>query len=567
LPQERSVKSVAIAAVALAASLGALAQQPPQPSRPPVPQAIPPISESVEVSVTNVEVIVTDSKGNRVPGLTREDFEVRQDGIPQTITNFYAVSGGKLLLEDGKVIGIDDPAAKEELPAAVKARYVIFIDNLNIQPVNRNRMFKRLKEWVAETIGKNAEAMLVTWSRTLKVRRKFTSEGGDIVGLLEQIELETGGGTSLATERRDGLQRIGDAQTVEEAQQIARQVAESMRNDIRFTIDALRDTVNGLAGLPGRKTLIYVSEGLPSTAGLELYDAVQRKYQTAVLDEFEFQMDSQYATIVQAANAQGVTIWPLDASGLSPGTLASVEEKTMLNRPNDFLVRTNLQAPLQMMAEETGGVAAINTNDWKRNLDELAKDYSNFYSLGYRTSRKAADRPHSLDVRVKRKGLTVRARRGFVEKTIETRTAEAVVAALNYARDENPLGVVLAMGEATPYDVENYTVPARLTIPIGRIALVPAADHYEGSLIFYFVDLDVSGKQSDLTVKEEKIRVPLAKLKETQAKFFPYEVKMLVVPGGQRISIAVRDGVSNQVSYLQKNFFVSVLPHTKKKAN
>ena len=62
------------------------------------------MSESVEVSVTSVEVIVTDSKGNRVPGLTREDFEVRQDGVPQPITNFYAVSGGKVLLEDGKSV-------------------------------------------------------------------------------------------------------------------------------------------------------------------------------------------------------------------------------------------------------------------------------------------------------------------------------------------------------------------------------------------------------------------------------------------------------------------------------
>lgn len=561
------MKSLVAAAAFVAASFWALGQQPAPPKRPPAQEPIPPVSESVEVSVTNVDVIVTDSKGERVQGLKREDFEVRQDGVPQVITNFYAVSGGKLLLEDGKVLGLDDPAAHDELPAEVKARYVIFVDNLNIQTVNRNRMFKRLKEWVGQTIGKNAEAMLVTWNRSLKVRRKFTSEGGDIVGLLEQMELETGGGTSLVTERRDGLQRIGDAQSAAEAQQIARQVAESMRNDIRFTVDALRDTVNGLAGVAGRKTLIYVSEGLPSTAGLELYDAVQRKYQISSLDQFEFQMDSQYATIVQAANAQGVTIWPLDASGLSSGSLASVEEKTMLNRPNDFLVRTNLQSPLQMMAEETGGVAAVNTNDWKKNLDELSKDYSNFYSLGYRTSRKAADRPHSLDVRVKRKGLTVRARRGFVERTIETRTAEAVVAALNYARDDNPLGAALAMGEAIPYDSENYSVPARITIPIGRIALVPAEDHYEGSLIFYFVDLDVSGKQSNLTVKEEKIRVPSAKLKETQAKFFPYEVKMLVVPGGQRISIAVRDGVTNQVSYLQKNFFVSVLPSTGKKAN
>ena len=142
----------------------------------------------------------------------------------------------------------------------------------------------------------------------------------------------------------------------------------------------------------------------------------------------------------------------------------------------------------------------------------------------------------------------MRSRKGFVEKTIETRTAEAVVAALNYSRDENPLGVALAMGESAPYDADNFTIPARVTIPMGRIGLVPAGDNYEGTLFFYFVVLDVSGKQSDLTVKEEKVRVPANKLKDAQGKFFPYEVKMLVVPGGQKVSIAVRDGVTSQVS-------------------
>ena len=70
--------------------------------------------------MTNIEVIVTDSKGNRVPGLTKDDFQVLQDGVPQTITNFYAVSGGKLLLEDGKTVSIDEPAAAESVPGGAE---------------------------------------------------------------------------------------------------------------------------------------------------------------------------------------------------------------------------------------------------------------------------------------------------------------------------------------------------------------------------------------------------------------------------------------------------------------
>lgn len=554
------------AAVLLLAAATGFSQQPP-PKPPANSSALPPVSESVEVSVTNIEVFVTDRSGKRVPGLTRDDFELRQDGVPQKITNFYSVDGGKVLLEDGKVLSMDEPAAKEELPVEVKARYLIYIDNLNIQVQNRNRMFRSLKTWVAQSIGRNAEAMVVTWNRSLKIRRKFTSEAGDIVGILETIEMETGGGSSIASERKDALHRIDDSQSANEATMIARQYSQSLKSDLEFSVNALKDTVNGLSGVSGRKILIYVSEGLPSTAGQELFEAVQMKFreQASTLEQFEFQMDSKYMGIVQAANAQGVTIWPLDASGLQGDDLISAENRQFQNKPSSFLMRQNQQGPIELMAEMTGGKAAINTNDWKSNLDELTKDFSNFYSIGYRSTRAAVDRPHSIEVTPKRKDLRVRSRKGFVEKTVETRTAEAVVAALNYSRDDNPLGIALALGESSPYDSENFLMPARISIPIGKIGLVPTGDNYEGRLFIYIIVLDVSGKQSDLTLREQKITVPLAKLKESQAKFLPYEVKMLVVPGGQKVSIAVRDGISNQVSYVQKNFFVSVLPKEEKK--
>ncbi len=165
-------------------------QEKPAPER-----AFPPVVETVDVSVTSVEVVVTDSKGNRVPGLTAADFEVKQDGIAQKITNFFAVTGGKLLLEDGKVVDLGSKEEAAEVPREVKARYVFYIDNLNIQPMNRNRMFKRLKEFVAQVIGPNAEGMVVTFNRSLKVRRQFTSEVNDILGAIEQIELDSAGGT------------------------------------------------------------------------------------------------------------------------------------------------------------------------------------------------------------------------------------------------------------------------------------------------------------------------------------------------------------------------------------
>jgi VWFA-related protein len=527
-----------------------------------------PVTERVEVSVTNIDVIVTDSKGNRIPDLTKDDFEVFQDGVPQAISNFYAVSGGKVLLEDGKAVPLDSPAAVAEIPTQLKTRYIVYVDNQNIQPQNRNRMFKRLKEFLSANVGPQAEAMVVTYNRSLKVKRRFTSEKGDVLAAIEQTEMETGGGTTYAGERRDALTRINESRSEQEAIRTARSQAQSLRNDLQFAVDALKTTMNGLAGVEGRKIFIYVSEGLPSAAGAELFDAIRQKYPggTSSLESLEFDMNSRYATIAQTANSNGVTIWALDASGLAGEELSSAENRYMENRPSSFLMRQNTQAPLLMLAEQTGGLAAVNTNDWKDSLNELSKDFSNFYSIGYRTTRAAADRPHSVEVRTKRKGLRVRARKGLLEKSTETRTAEAVVASLFYPRTENPLGVSVTVGDPKPYDQENYLLPVRVAVPVGKLGLVPSGDRYEGQFFVYFVVLDAVGKQSDLQVQRQAVSVPAQDFTGAQKKDFYYDVQLIVVPGGQKLAVALRDGVSNLTSYLQKNVFVSVLPKETKKA-
>ena len=557
-----------LAAAGLCIAIGAFAQTapPPKPSPTPDQQVSSPVTESISVDITNIEVVVTDSKGNRVTSLTRDDFEVRQDGVIQPITNFYGVDGQKVTFSDGKTIALDSKEeAPPDLPKELKAKYIIYIDNLNIQPQNRNRMFKRLKEWVQQSIGPRAEAEVISYNRSLKTRQKFTSEAGIVVGVLEDIERETGGGTPLAGDRKDAIQRINDSQSEAQAISIADTYSKALRNDLEFTVDAIKNTLNGLAGIEGRKILIYVSEGLPQEAGAELYDTIQRKYTTAsTLQQFEYDMSARYASIIQAANAQGVTIWALDASGLQTDSMTSAENRYMESRPSDFLMRQNQQGPIQLIAEQTGGMAAINTNDWKSSLDELSRDFSSFYSLGYRSARSAGDRPHSIDVTVKRKGLHVRSRKGLVEKSPETRVAETVLSALDYSRDDNPLNVTVRLEESRPYDRDTFELPIRIVLPIGKLGLIPAGDHYEATYLIYLIVRDSSGDKSDLQIQKETIKVPEKELKIAQTKDQPYELKLLVRDGAQRLSMAVRDMTTNVTSYYQKNFFVSSLPPAKK---
>src|SRR5262249_5533529 len=174
---------------------------------------------------------------------------------------------------------------------------------------------------------------------------------------------------------------------------------------------------------------------------------------------------------------------------------------------------------------------------------------------------------HRIEVSVKRKGLTVRNRRAYVEKSVETRTAEAVVASLTYPRSDNPLKCGLSVGDPNPYDTQNYLLPVRIAVPIAKLGLVPSGDQYEGQFFVYFVVLDASGKQSDLQVQRQEVKIPSKDFTMAQGKDFYYDAKLIVVPGGQKLSVGVRDAVSNLTSYLQKSVFVSVLPKEVPKAS
>lgn len=525
---------------------------------------LPPISESVTVAVTDVEVVVTDSKGRRVPGLKKEDFQVFEDDVPQPITNFYAVSGGRALLPDGTQIALTGEEAKapEAVPASLKAKYVLYVDNLNIDPLHRNRMFRSLRDFVDKTIGANAEAMVVTFNRSLKVRQKLTSDRGLVQGTLDDIEREAAQGITIVSERNEALQKINDSQSEAEAIAIAREKAREMDYDLQLSVEALKNTIAGLAGVEGRKILLYLSDGLPQAVGQELFETIQKKFQSpsAMAEALSFDRTASYAGIIQSANSEGVTIYPLDAAGLQVEQGVTAESASMQSRPSTFLLEQNLQMPLQTLARETGGIAAVNTNDARRELDEIAQDFSDFYSIGYRSSRGGVDRPHRIEVRVNKSGLRVRYRAGYLEKTIETRTAEAVTAALYYARSDNPMKLGVAVGKPRAYGAENYLVPVKISIPIDSVTLVPEGPDYHGRLYVYFVVLDSEGKQSDLQIRPLDIKVAGKSFDSARKKDYGYDVQLIMIPGGQKLSVAVRDGVSGAVSYVQKSVFVSVLP-------
>ena len=538
-----------------------------------------PLVRNVDVTVTNIDVVVTDSKGNRVRSLTKEDFEVYEDGMLQPLTNFFAVDGGKVVFFGDEPIPVETPVpastpalapvgppgpaepAVAPLPVP-RTRIVIFIDNLSLQPFNRNRVLRSVQTWVRENVKDNVEAMVVTWDRSLKVRRKFTNDGREISDVLKQQEdLSTLGQTRIS-ERTDIIRRIDDAKSETEAFTEARQYALSFKNDIDFTVDALKKTIDQLAGVEGRKILLHLSEGLPQSPGAEVFKYVQDKFrtQTGGLSQFEFDKTSSYLGIIRAANAAGVSMYMVDASGLSIDSGISAENRTTEAKIDGFVERTNLQSMIQLMAEETGGKAILNRNDVTGPLNDMRGDYTSYYSVGYRSLKSGGERPRKVQVKMKKKGLQARSRRSYVEKGLETRITEGVTSALYFARDDNPLAVGIEVGQAAPADAQNYLVPIRIRVPYSRITLLPEGPMARGRVILYFIVVDSEGKQSELASQVVPVEVDAKELGNLTRRDFVYDVRLLMIPGGQRLSLAVRDELTNTVSYVQQSVFVSVLP-------
>lgn len=559
----------------LALGAGAAAQTALRPAEKPPEKPAGTFVSRESVTVTNIDVVVQDSKGNRVTGLKKSDFIVIEDGLEQPVTNFFAVEQGRMTVVGEEEDPSPAPGAPAAAPApappagagavtvaAPKVRIVIFVDNLSLQPGNRNRVFRKLEEWVRESVKGETEAMIVVWNHSLKIRRKFTNDGRDLSDILKQIEEESGLGSNRASSRRDLIKEIDDSRSASEATASVRSWANEYDNDLKFTFDAMKSTINNLAGIEGRKIMIHISDGLPQSPGAEMWKYISEKYRqdsTALMNNFEYDKTSQYIAVIQAANAAGVTLYTIDAAGLSVDSNISAENRGLSQRIDVFVEQNNLTAPLQLMAEETGGEAIINRNDVTGPLKQIEADYTSYYSLGYRSLRTGLDRPHKVVVKLRsRKGATVRARGSYVEKGLETKTTEAVMSGLYFAREDNPLAVGLEVGQPVPVQSGNFSVPVRIRIPYSRIAMLPDGKNVRGRLTFYFVVMDALEMKSDLSTQNKTIEIDAKRFEELEKKDFIYDVQMLMIPGRQRLSLAIRDDTTNQTSFMQQNVFVSV---------
>lgn len=527
-------------------------------------------AESVRVHVVNVDVVVTDKRGEPVRGLVREDFELREGGDVVRISNFRgpesqaSPEASETAREAVPENLSGSGGTREPLPAGAEQEerlqtLVLFIDNLHLQPATRNRALRRLRGSLSEVVQSGDRVMIVSFERSLHVRQPLTSDLQQVrIALIEAERMSTLGG-QRNTERERLLARIESAKTLPEAEIWVGGFAEAERFDVQASFGGLQQLLDLLAGLPGRKAVLHVSDGLPMTAGAGLYHLLDLRLRGGGTGGFLSQryfLRNEMLELTAAANAAGVTFHTLEAAGAGAPVSTSAARAGIADVGTYLdaeLVRlSSSQETLMDLADVTGGTATIGTNNVDLAFDRIASDRQATYSLGFQSVHQGDGRYYPLRVEVKKKGLRVRHRKGYRNKSLETQLEESALAALRYGTGTNSLGLQLQVGAPRRQQDGGYLVPFELRIPFEQIVLVPREDFFVGQVRLVQVVLDQDGERSHPEHNVLPLRIPATEIKTALAQSLIYEAELLMERGDQRLVVGVLDELSTRTAMIRK---------------
>jgi len=564
--KRRLVLGFAVAAV-LAAGPGWARKPTPTPTPRPIGGLV--FSDRYQVTVVNVDVYVRDTKGNPVTGLTKDDFKVFQDGVEMPITNFAAYTE-EVFRDRWQRAARPSPGPTPVPEPEVEIKpiwVVIYVDNENVKPLERNRVLRRVREWIRRTLRPPMQAMVVAYEKRLKVIQPFTSDPREVNSALRSLRTHTAGGVDRASRRREIIDLMREFQTQERerpnegynyreyknhAYRLIASFADEEVNNLRFSLGALREMISMMAGLPGRKSVIYVSDGLPMTPGADLvFEYAAVFHDSSLLSLLSrYERSEEFQSLVSFANGLGVRFYTVETKGLKLEGGITAEDRYTADIQTISVTEHNYQDSLRYLADGTGGLAVVNTNDVLPGLMNISKDFFTYYSLGYRINASGADKVHRIEVKCPtHPEYRLRYRRRFVEKSLESRVQDRVLTALVIDFDENPMQVDVEIGRPAPATSERWTVPISVTFPLRKVALLPEGDDYVGRVVLFVAARDAGGKQSDLQRQEHEIRVPAADYEGLQRERWAIHLQLLMQEGSYRVAVGLMDYVTRQASY------------------
>lgn len=510
--------------------------------------------ERVDVSIANVDVVVTDRDGKPVHGLTRDDFIVHEDGKLQTITNFSALQGpgfAAVPQESGEV------PSSSVVPSRPRI-FVLFIDIDDIDPFQRKRFFESLTAFFDESFRERDQATVLVWDGRLRVVLPPTGSREQLNAVMEVFSqanawseeevLRHASEARVQAAESDaaffaslGVANEALAQALDPEDEIEFQEflsSEDRCARIRRKVRQLESITTTFARVDMQHVMLFASDDLSLRPGGQC--------------STRHDLDQLAAT----ANAYGITIHALHPPGHRDRRVGYGPDSTRFgtglpgmtaqSQSNIEAMRAFEQADgLVHLADLTGGLTAIGPGMTERVLQRASVELDNYYSIGYRFSPGKEDRPRRVEVKTKNRAYRVRTRSAVMRLSEGARLRDDLAANLYLPPPDGPQS-------------PDFEVAIRGITRNRRLAVVHLLLSIRSSDLLVLAGSDETRKGSfsvfSTAGSELGDASPVSELQQdfiAEADIPPrilYVYNIQVRPSTRRLSIAVRDNLSGDVA-------------------
>jgi VWFA-related protein len=530
----------------------AAAQQPAGEARQPVRA----FEEAIDVRVVNLEAVVTDRRGNRISGLTAEDFKLLVDGVETPITYFSAIDEAKIRVA-GTVAAEAGAAAAAE-PSWQSRNILVFLDEATMVKARRDFVLRAMAQQLA-ALAPGDQMAVVAFNGQMDVLCDWTGDRSRLAAVFEQVERRPSHGIFLQVRRRE---EASDVSFLDMAAALAVYDRNPFGNV--FSDRSVADRDRALAEMDVEEDLFAVARWQEpiGVRVARLFDPLDRFFEVAeaaaaamrglpappgrkmLLLLTEGFSDPVFARpVVQEANRLGYSVYPVDVMNIDAQWAQNDVE---FLAPQPFVgIRTGLDLGIEhglgWMAEATGGKAAMGSNRM-RALERTVEDSAAYYLLGFSPTWRGDDRRHEIELTVERPGWKVRTRESYVDPSRRTRISLDADAALLLGHSQAEKKLIVTVGEpaASRGDEE---LPVSLGVPVESLAFFPHEKGFRAEAPVAVVVLDDKGRRKQLPESWLTVDVEQLPLEGTWARFdFP------VAAGkrGERIVVTVHDALSGE---------------------
>lgn len=477
----------------------------------------------VGVDLVQIDATVTDSRGQHVADLTADDFEISQDGRPQRISTFAYVRGaGRVAAPErsGAPIGSSRPLTAGQ----VRRTIALVVDDLGLSFESTARVRDVLRTFLDKQMQPGDLVAIIRTAAGSGALQQFTSDRRMLQTAVERIRWNMLGRAAPFLAQPDAERQL-----------------DAFRNEIFSvgTLGAINYVVRGIAALPGRKSVIVLSDGFPMTDATGEYGRV--------LDSLR--------SLVDAANRAGVVIYSVDARGLVTTGPSAADERPSAGASLAEEIRAT-QDGLGYLADETGGVFVRNRNDIGHGVVRALEDQQGYYLLGYVPDRStfsnARPRFHRLRVRVRTPGLRVRSRKGFFGRpdsvAVTQPPANRMVAAVVSPFTGADIGLRLSSFFAY-HPKTGGVMMSVMHVDARDLAFTQEADGSRSSVVEVLaVTFAEDGRVADQNSRRFSLRLTADAYSRVMTTGFGYRITVpLKRPGPYQLRIALHDIASGKI--------------------